>query len=52
MYFQYQHGYLDAELYEDSFKQRVGRLTPTWRVLGLMAVRRSFLNQIERLERA
>lgn len=51
MYFQYQHGYLDAESYEDSFKHRVRRLIPTWRVLGLMAVRRSFLNEIERLER-
>lgn len=50
MYFQYQHGYLDAESYEDSFKHRVRRLTPTWRALGLMAVRRSFREEIERLE--
>ena len=51
MYFQYQHGYLDAESYEDSFKQRVRRLTPTWRALGLMTVRRSLLEELERLER-
>ncbi len=51
MYFQYEHGYLDAESYEDSFKVRVRRLAPTWRALDLMAVRRSFLEEIERLER-
>jgi hypothetical protein len=51
MYFQYQHGYLDPESYEDCFKHRVRRLTPTWRALGLMAVRRSFREEIERLER-
>ncbi|MGE0862128.1 MAG: hypothetical protein AB7I01_22705 [Gammaproteobacteria bacterium] len=50
MFFQYQHGYLDAESYEDSFRHRVRRLAPTWRVLGLMTVRRSFLEEIERLE--
>jgi hypothetical protein len=51
MFFQYQHGYLDEESYEDSFKQRVRRLAPTWRRLNLMDVRRSFLREIERLER-
>ena len=28
MFFQYQHGYLDLESYQDSFKQRVRRLAP------------------------
>ncbi len=51
MFFQYEHGYLDEESYEDSFKQRVRRLAPTWRALNLMDVRRSFLKEIERLER-
>ena len=51
MYFQYEHGYLDEESYQHSFKVRVQRLAPTWRALGLMAVRRSFLEEIERLER-
>ena len=46
MFFQHQHGYLDAESYEDSFKQRVRRLTPTWEALGLLGVRRSFLDEI------
>ena len=50
MFFQYQHGYLDLESYEDSFKQRVRRLAPTWRALGLIGVRRSFRAEIERLE--
>lgn len=50
MFFQYQHGYLDLESYQDSFKQRVRRLAPTWRALGLIGVRRSFRAEIERLE--
>ena len=51
MYFQYQHGYLDEESYVNSFKVRIKRLAPTWRALGLTAVRRSFQEEIERLER-
>ncbi len=51
MFFQYEHGYLDEESYVDSFQVRVQRLTPTWRALGLMAVRSSFRREIERLER-
>ncbi len=51
MHFQYQHGYLDEESYANSFKVRVKRLAPTWRALGLTAVRRSFQEEIERLER-
>jgi hypothetical protein len=51
MFFQYEHGYLDEESYQQSFKVRVKRLAPTWRALGLMAVRGSFLAEIERLER-
>jgi len=50
MFFQYQHGYLDEESYEDSFKERVRRLAPTWKALGLMVVRRSFLEEIRRLQ--
>ncbi|MBI2800682.1 MAG: hypothetical protein HYX63_10445 [Gammaproteobacteria bacterium] len=50
MFFQYQHGYLDFESYEDSFKQRVRRLAPTWEALGLLGVRRSFLDEIKRLK--
>jgi len=51
MFFQYEHGYLDEESYEDSFKVRVKRLAPTWRALGLTNVRRSFQREIDRLER-
>ena len=51
MFFQYQHGYLDEESYEDSFKVRVKRLAPTWRALGLTNIRRSFQQEIDRLER-
>jgi hypothetical protein len=51
MYFQYQHGYLDEESYQDAFKVRVRRLAPTWRALGLIEIRRSFQEEIARLER-
>jgi hypothetical protein len=50
MFFQHQHGYLDDESYQDSFKQRVQRLTPTWEALGLLGVRRSFLEEIAGLK--
>jgi hypothetical protein len=50
MYFQYQHGYLDEESYEDAFKPRVRRLAPTWAALGLTRMRRSFDNEIKRLQ--
>jgi hypothetical protein len=50
MFFQHQHGYLDDESYEDSFKKRVRRLTPTWEALDLLSTRRSFLGEITRLK--
>ena len=49
MHYQYQQGYLDPEYYEDAFKERVVRLAPTWRALGLTGGRRSFFAEIERL---
>ena len=51
MHYQYQHGYLDPEYYEDEFKERVKRLAPTWKALGLTGGRRSFFEEIERLLR-
>jgi hypothetical protein len=51
MHYQYQQGYLDEEYYEDAFKERVVRLAPTWKSLGLNSGRRSFLAEIERLQR-
>jgi hypothetical protein len=48
MYYQYQHGYLDTEYYQDEFRERVKRLAPTWKALGLGG-RRSFFEEIERL---
>jgi hypothetical protein len=50
MFFQYEHGYLDEESYTDSFRERVKRLAPTWKALGLMVVRRSFHEEIKRLQ--
>ena len=49
MYFQYQQGYLDEEYYHDSFRERVARLAPTWKALGITGGRRSFTEEIERL---
>lgn len=51
MHYQYQQGYLDTEYYEDAFKDRVVRLAPTWRALGLNSGRRSFFAEIDRLSR-
>ena len=51
MHFQHQQGYLDTEYYEDAFKDRVVRLAPTWRALGLVSGRRSFFAEIDRLSR-
>jgi hypothetical protein len=49
MYFQYQQGYLDEEYYRDSLRERVARLAPTWKALGITGGRRSFSAEIERL---
>jgi hypothetical protein len=49
MYFQYQQGYLDEEYYRDSFRERVARLAPTWKALGISGGRRSFSDEIARL---
>jgi hypothetical protein len=51
MHYQFQQGYLDPEYYEDAFKDRVVRLAPTWRALGLGSGRRSFFAEIDRLSR-
>lgn len=50
MHFQYQQGFLDQEYYDDAFIERVVRLAPTWRALKLTGGRRSFFEEIERLE--
>jgi hypothetical protein len=50
-FFQYQQGYLDKEYYEEAFKERVGRLAPTWQALGLTQGRRSFMEEMARLAR-
>jgi hypothetical protein len=51
MHYQYQQGYLEREYYEDAFKERVVRLAPIWKALGLTGGRRSFFAEIERLSR-
>jgi hypothetical protein len=51
MFYQYQQGYLEQEYYEDSFRERVLRLAPTWRALGINSGRASFFAEIDRLER-
>jgi hypothetical protein len=49
MYFQYQQGFLDEEYYQNAFRERVARLAPTWKALGITGGRRSFVEEIERL---
>ena len=51
MHYQFQHGYLDREYYDDAFKDRVVRLAPTWKALGLTSGRKSFFAEVERLAR-
>ncbi|MEM9622954.1 MAG: hypothetical protein AAF993_14985 [Pseudomonadota bacterium] len=49
MYFQYQQGFIDEEYYQDSFRERVQRLAPTWRALNIGVARKSFAEEIEAL---
>jgi hypothetical protein len=49
MHFQYQQGFLDEEYYQDAFRERVARLAPTWKALGITGGRRSFTVEVERL---
>jgi hypothetical protein len=49
MFYQYQQGFLDDEYYRDSFRERVRRLAPIWRALGITGSRRSFNEEIERI---
>ena len=51
MHYQFQQGYLDNEYFEDAFKERVVRLAPVWKALGLTSGRRSFMDEIERLSK-
>jgi hypothetical protein len=50
MHFQYQQGFLDEEYYRDAFAERVRRLAPTWQALGLTGGRRSFFEELARLD--
>jgi len=52
MHFQYLQGYLDEEYYNDAFTERVVRLAPVWRALGLTSGRRTFFDEIARIEAA
>ena len=47
MFFQYQQGFIDEEYYRDSFRKRVKRLAPTWKVLKVAGARRSFDDEIK-----
>ena len=47
MFFQYQQGFIDEEYYRDSFRERVRRLAPTWKVLNITGARGSFVAEIE-----
>jgi hypothetical protein len=49
IYQQYQQGFVDDEYYEEAFKDRVRRLIPVWRALGLTQNRSSFQAEMDRL---
>jgi len=49
MFYQYQQGFLDDEYYRDSFRERVRRLAPIWKALGVSGSRRSFTEELERI---
>jgi len=49
IYQQYQQGFVDDEYYEQAFKDRVRRLVPVWRALGLTQNRSSFQAEMDRL---
>ena len=51
LHFQHQQGFLDEEYFRDSFRERTVRLAPVWRALGISGGRRSFIEEVERLER-
>ena len=51
MFYQYQQGFLDEEYYRDSFRERVRRLAPIWKALGVTGSRRSFSEEMERIMR-
>jgi hypothetical protein len=50
MHFQYQQGFLDEEYYRDEFVKRVQRLWPAWQALRLTGGRRSFINELRRID--
>jgi hypothetical protein len=50
MHFQFEQGFLDDEYYEHAFAERVVRLAPTWRSLGLTGGRPKFFEEVARLE--
>ncbi len=47
MFFQYQQGFIDEEYYQDAFRERVRRLAPSWKALGLSSGRQSFNEEIQ-----
>jgi hypothetical protein len=49
VFHQYNEGFLDEEYYQEAFEERVGRLVPVWRALGLTQARPSFLAEMNRL---
>ena len=49
MFFQYQQGFIDDEYYQDSFRERVRRLAPTWKALNVTGARRTFVAEIDNI---
>ena len=49
VYYQYQHGFIDEEYYQNQFKTSVRRIAPTRHAAGLQEPRPSFLQEMERV---
>jgi len=47
MFYLYQQGFIDDEYYQDSFRERVRRLAPTWKALNVTPARQSFVAEID-----
>ena len=51
MFFQSQQGLIDEEYDRASLRVRVARLAPVWEALSVLAGRRRFAEELERLSR-
>jgi len=49
MFYQYEHGFLDKEMYEEYIVSAIRGFAPIWRELGLNTGRTAFMQEIDRV---